>query len=246
MKSEHDNELELNCLIDHEVGIEEHIEIMSAMEEDDDMRLHACSLMHQKELVKLAYADIAPPDNRKRTIQPWMGIAATVVLALGATLAWFAHGPAAQNAVTTPDNSRMVLLDPDGSGQKLADPAREETRIVFQVTNPDYARATEILDEIESTLNYYKKSNKPVRIELVAHGDGLTLLRKRLSKHAERIAALSERFHNLTFVACMNTVKRISNEQGFDVDILPHVVLIDSGVNHIAQRQQEGWAYIQL
>ncbi|MGB1108750.1 MAG: hypothetical protein ACPG4N_00245 [Gammaproteobacteria bacterium] len=251
MSKEHIESSRLHCLVDGEVDLEERTEIMSVLDEDESQRTQACLLYHQKELIRMAYEDVEPPRSRQRRNWTLGALAASMILAITAGLGFqlMKTDPVQQAGVAPTvldDASRLVLLDSDGSGQTLADPARDETRIVFQLTNPEVAKATEVLDEIEGVLDLYASEHKPLRVELVAHGDGLGHLRTRLTHHAERIGELSQRFSNLTFVACENTIERISNEQGFHVEVLPQVVVIQSGVNHVAQRQREGWAYIHL
>lgn len=252
MNESNDTELQLHCLVDREVDLAGHIEIMSRLEDDDSLRLRACGLTHQKELVRMAYGDLPVPPARPVYQRPLRALAASVVVALIGFMSYLGlghlpgQGTAGDPGQATDNPTRVVLLDADGSGQQLADPNRDETRIVFQLTNPDVAKATEVLDEIEGVLDLYAANDQNLRVELVAHGEGLSHLRSRLTRHAERIADLTQRFDNLTFVACDNTIERISNEQGFGVEVLPQVVIIQSGVNHVAKRQSEGWAYIHL
>ena len=243
---------QLHAVVDGECDARERREIFARMQRDADYAAEGCEIARIKDLVKLAYADIKPPPataatqrRSRRAPNFWkpfaLGMAASVALAaLGLWLFLAVWTPVEQA------RERFVLLDPDGSGQTLADPRRDETRIVFQITDPDQANAGEVLDDLEKLLDAYKAKGRALRVELVAHGEGLALFRERLSRHAERIARLAKAHNNLTFVACRNTMGRIGQQQGFAVRLLPLVRVIDSGVHHVAQRQEQGWAYIHL
>ena len=254
----YDMETQLHAVVDGECDADLLLDIFTRMQRDPDYAAKGCEIARAKDLVRLAYADIEPPSRptdarkpvatrrRRRRVSPFWkpfvlgATAATMLLALG--LGWLA-------AVWLPAErplNRFVLLDPDGSGQAPANPMREETRILFQVTDPDQAQAGKILDDVEKLLTTYATKGKALRVELVAHGEGLTLFRERLSRHAERIARLAQTYNNLTFVACRNSMSRIGAQQGFPVLLLPHVRIIESATHHVAERQEQGWAYIRL
>ncbi len=103
----------------------------------------------------------------------------------------------------------------------------------------------ETLDDAEDLLKYYRASNQHAQIEIVTNGSGLDLLRADTSPYPERVQRMLKDYDNLTFVACQNTMDRVSREQGTAARLLPGVVLIDSGVAQIMRRQQQGWAYIR-
>ena len=117
---------------------------------------------------------------------------------------------------------------------------------MVHLTNPDQAVAGELLDDVEHMLRAYQQDGQPLRVEIVSHGEGLDLLRSRLSEHRERISALSRTFANLTFVACKNTIDRVQVSQGIEVNMLPEAEVTESGVNHVVKRQKEGWTYIRV
>ncbi|MGB0721984.1 MAG: hypothetical protein ACPGU7_06260 [Gammaproteobacteria bacterium] len=242
------DDLDLHSVIDGEADADTVAEVFSHMHEDAELAARGCELAHTKDLVRLAYATVEPPRAKPRaTRRRWWAAAAVVVVGLatvvaGAVLRGWHANPVNRSSA----EDRVVVLDPDGSGRELADPSRQETRIVFQLANPTTAKADEVLNEIEGVLDLYSREHRQVRIEVVAHGDGLSHFRTRLSRHADRILSMARKYPNLTFVACRNTIERVNREQGFAASILPGVEIIESGVNHVARRQAEGWAYIHL
>jgi intracellular sulfur oxidation DsrE/DsrF family protein len=236
------DELEISAYVDGELTPEERIEFLTAMRADPELLREACELNNLKSQLQLAYAN--PPGlagtGRTGKRSPWAALAAgTAMLAAGLFGGWVLG--------TTPHNGdRFVMLDAEGRGQAPATAQSPETRIVVHLTNPDQAVAGELLDDVEHMLRAYQQDGQPLRVEIVSHGEGLDLLRSRLSEHRERISALSRTFENLTFVACKNTIDRVQVSQGIEVNMIPEAEVTESGVNHVVKRQKEGWTYIRV
>ena len=57
---------------------------------------------------------------------------------------------------------------------------------------------------------------------------------------------MQQKYPNLVFVACQNTIDRLNKEHGIRAQLIEGVMVIDSGVAQIMRRQQQGWAYIQV
>jgi len=106
--------------------------------------------------------------------------------------------------------------------------------------------AGELLDEVETMLHAYQADDRPLRVEVVSHADGLELLRQSLTVHESRIHELAEAYDNLTFVACKNTIDRLRVNHGIEVQLVPDAEVTDSGVSHVVKRQQQGWSYIRV
>lgn len=235
-------EAELHALVDEELPASERARLLEQMRDDRRLSEAACELRNLKDMVKLAYRDVpAPPQRapRKSIQRRGPALAASLfLLVTGALAGWLMH--------PTAEPSRFALLDPEGRGHRAASVADGEVRVVFHVADPDMTAAADLLDEVEGLLTTYQAQQQPLRVEVVAHGEGLGLLRARLSHFPERIAALASRYPNLTFVGCRNTMTRLRVEQGIEVVLLPEAKLTQSGVAHVVQRRQEGWAYIQV
>ncbi|MCB1878158.1 MAG: hypothetical protein KDH88_19460 [Chromatiales bacterium] len=235
----------LNALVDGDFPPEEQAEMWARLRADDELTDRACEIRTLKDLVSIAHQDVpAPPEFaqvKRRGAAGSLAVAAAVLLfVVGAILGWQLR------EVPVGAGDRFVVLDPSGRGQApLQQEHSDETRIVFHITSPDDVRAEELLDEIEGMLVQFQKEGRALRIEVVAHNEGLNLLRSHLSKHKRHIADLAARFPNLTFVACQNTINRIQVEQGVEVTLIPEAIRTESGVAHVVKRQAEGWAYIQ-
>lgn len=232
----------LNAIVDGEYPMHEQAELMAVVQADASHSNRVCALRSLKVMVQNAYAEVPAPvgRGRRRRRAGLMGVAASLALGLAAVLGVGLSSDGGRQA------ERFVVLDADGRGQRPAVAADEEMRIVFHLLDGDMDAAGELLDEVETLLADYRQRNAALRIEVVAHSDGLALLRRRLSSHQERVASLARTFPNLTFVACSNTVRRLRVEKGLEVTLVPEARQTASGVTHVVKRQQQGWAYIKV
>ncbi len=233
----------LQAWVDGEFATEDSADLLIELQADRELMKRTCDIRMLKEAVRLAYQDPPhPPAGLYQTVKEspvWRSVAAALVLLVaGVVMGW--------NLRPTDSAQRFVLLDPTGAGQSPASAELIATRIVFHLTNPDMAVGGELLDDIEAMLQEYRQQGDTLRVEVVAHGDGLGLLRERLSLHRDRIESMADRYPNLTFVACQNTIDRLRVERGIEVVLLPDALLTESGVDHVVRRQQEGWVYIRV
>ena len=240
MNRQHD--IDINAYVDGELTAEERLEVLSALQEDPELAREACELNNLKSQLQLVYAN--PPGlascKSPRSGASRLAIAASLVmLAVGLISGWvMGEQHIAQD--------RLVLLDPAGRGQAPAAADSKETRIVFHLTTPDQFAAAELLDDVEQMLDTYREEGKPLRVEIVSNSEGLDFLRESLSMFKDRIHEMAQHYDNLTFVACRNTIKRVKVQHGVDVQIVPDAEVINSGVDYVVKRQQEGWIYIRV
>lgn len=231
----------LNALLDNELSAEERASLLEKMQSDKQLSAEFCELRMVKDAVQLAHMDLPLPERYvKKKSSYWMSlVAGGLLFVVGLMLGGITQ-------LQTVDEKRFAILDPAGLGSAPAVAENNEMRIVFHLTQPDLLLADELLNEVEQVLTEYQQQALPLRVEVVANNEGLNLLRDGLSVHSDRINTLSEAYPNLTFVACENTIRRLHVENGIEVVLLPEAEVTESGISHVAKRQQEGWAYIRL
>ena len=235
----------LNALLDRQFSPDEQAGKMSEVRNDAEAAAELCRLRDLKESVRVAYAEVPQPESRstgKPSGRLPLAAAAAVLLLLGTALL-LQHG---LTPTMWSEMERFALLDPQGRGQRAAAATDGGMRVVFHVQNVDTAGAGELLDEVEGLLRELRGRQQPLRVEVVAHGEGLALLRARLTDQRERIGRMAREYPELTFVACRNTIERLKVEQGIEVVLVPEARSTASGVAHVVQRQSEGWVYIQV
>jgi len=76
-------------------------------------------------------------------------------------------------------------------------------------------------------------------VELVAHGDGITALRRTANPFAHTVRQLAER--GVRLAACRNTMTRLGLSAG---DLLDVAEIVPSGIGELVRRQAEGWLYV--
>ena len=202
-----DHDLELNAYLDGELSEMQRIEIDTLLSQNDELRERLDELRLVKRLVMLSYDSMSEnPERHSSNIRRWLirGLAASFLVLTG-----YALGTLSLEG----GNARHVLLDDQGRAMQPSAADNNETRIVFHLTNPDQVVAGELLDEVEDLLFQFRNQGELLRIEIVSHGEGLGLLRERLSKHQDRIMALASNYENLAFVACQNTINRLRVEK---------------------------------
>jgi len=74
---------------------------------------------------------------------------------------------------------------------------------------------------------------------------GINLLRADESAFAPRIRAMMEKYDNLTFVACANTIKRLQ-EKGVDVPLIDRTHARETAIDHVVARLRNGWTHIKI
>jgi len=244
---------QLNAFVDDQLAPDDKSQMLLALNGDDALSREICELRKVHDLVRLAYPEPATSthrDERKHKRFNLPAIAASLAtLALGMIFGWFIHtpssGPASGVPVSGADNS-ISLAQPASSLAVAANPKGLPSRIIMHVVESDPKQLTQILDDLDGMLRLYKAQNQRVRVEVVANGEGLALLRRDTTPHAGRIADLQKQYDNLSFVACQNTIDRLAKEKGIIARLLPGVIVIDSGVAQLMRRQNQGWAYIQV
>jgi intracellular sulfur oxidation DsrE/DsrF family protein len=234
----------LNALADRQFSPAEQGELLRNLGTDSEAAARLCELRTLKESVQIAYSEPPPPAAlHKNRSSRGHGLAMAAGLLLAVLLsAVIGIGDFSGNST----GERFAVLDPRGTAAAPATAQQQEMRVVFHVQSMEKLSASELLDEVEGLLRDFRLNHQPVRVEVVAHGKGLSLLRTDLSGQGERIARMADDYPQLAFVACQNTIERLKNEQGIDVELLPQARTTLSGVAHVVRLQKEGWYYIQV
>ena len=250
----------LNAFVDGQLTPEERAQIYQAINNDSELNRRVCELRKLHDLVQMSYerlpamsGGLAPdPVNRRYRAT---GIAAGLALVLGVLLGWGLSGdkPAqttvAQNMQQTiPGNIVPVTLSKNDflSGKGFTSHKKIQVKVLIHLSTGDPAAFKETLNDVRGLMQHYSSKNINARVEVVANGDGLTMLRADTTPFAREIKRLQTAHKNLRFVACKNTINRLAREKGITAQLLPGVVVIDSGVAQLMRRQQQGWAYIQV
>ena len=112
-------------------------------------------------------------------------------------------------------------------------------RVVMHLNSGDEKEQRGVLNNIRNL--YQEVGREYLRVELVVHGAGLTLLTKKDSTLAPELAQLKTAYE-AEFTACSNTMKA----QGLTrADLLDQVGRTVPAMVRLMELQEEGWAYIK-
>ncbi len=221
----------LNAFVDGQLDAAERARVYAALRADPRLAERACELRELKELVQEAHArpprPYRPPARGPRWWQ--MAAAALALVFVGAGAGWMGHRLAAG----------------DGASLAVRAAARTGDRIILHISSGDAGSLRAALDETERLLARAHAEGRPLRIEVVANGKGLDLLRADVSPYAERIRRLTERYDNVVFLACERAIARL-RERGVEVRLLPEARTAPSALEQIVTRLQQGWVYIKV
>ncbi len=125
--------------------------------------------------------------------------------------------------------SNSVLAE-DGPAHKL----------VIQVSTDDPRTQNIAMNNAVNLQKLYGMDN--IAIEIVAYGPGLGMLTNK-SEVAQRVESLA--MQDVTFNACMNTMKKVEEKSGKLPMLLEGVGSVTAGVARIIELQEAGYSYIR-
>lgn len=222
----------LNAYIDNELDTTDRARLLEQLTSDAALGSRACELWRLKQMLRGAYP--LPPEKsalarRRHTAPRWtQALAASLFLMLGAVSGWLAHERAESDGVSS---RQMEAIRHDGG------------RVVLHLFSDEPARMEAALRMVEQLAQAQDRAGKPLRVEFVANGPGLHLLRVGGSPYAERVSRLKQ-YGNLRVVACHEAMQRLQ-ERGLDVTLLPTVEVAPSAEGELAERLTQGWRYLQ-
>lgn len=228
----------LNAFVDDQLTPDEKSRVYPAISGDEALNRQVCELRKLRDLVRLAYKDVEPstPAQHMPRRRMGLGIAAAIALAVSGVAGWVLHG--------TVDSTERGGF----AGAQLRVPAPapgEPVKIVVHLSEDEPQHVRQVLDDVEGLLKLYRSTRQQARIEVVMNGDGLALVRTDTSTAADRVRRMQSDYDNLSFVACQNAIDRLKKDKGIIAQLLPGVVVTDSGMAQLMRRQHQGWAYIQ-
>jgi intracellular sulfur oxidation DsrE/DsrF family protein len=195
-------------------------------------------------MVKLAYAEPPAADGRRVTRGQRKALQRC---AFGCLVVLAALGGWALRGVDTPAGiaARPVATDPVGvhvvSLARVADP----DRVILHLDSAAPDKMLSVLDEAERLLNAAEREGRAMQLEVLANSRGIELLRAGHSPHAARMSQLKQRHMNLQWVACGQSIARLTSE-GQKIELLPHTRTAPTAVGEIVTRLQQGWTYVRV
>lgn len=224
----------LHAYIDGELDALTGQQIQKAMKEDAALRNRVHALLNTKEMMRLAFSSAKPPRASKplppatRRVRPMYGLAASLLvltLCFGVGVLGYRTAP---------------LMEQVLASQAAPSPS---TRLVLHVGESDPERFAATLAYTERYLR--EQVGSGAMVEVVANAGGLDLLLQGGSPHETQILEMMDRYENLHFVACMNTLRKLQR-QGATPALIRDVQTDRTAVDHIVERVLQGWTYVKV
>lgn len=117
--------------------------------------------------------------------------------------------------------------------------------LAIHVDENDPMKMNIALNNAKFVTKYYREKGEDVKVEIVAHGPGLHMLREDSSPVKARIAAMTLEQGNLAFSACGNTMRAMKKKDGKDVPLISEATQVTSGVVRLMELQESGWLYVK-
>jgi intracellular sulfur oxidation DsrE/DsrF family protein len=234
-KDSHFSNETIHAFVDGELSAQESAELLQAASLSDELKGRICDAQYVKVSVQAAYPvpdqveePLGRPDRRR-----FIGhLAATAAGGFGVFLGMRMMGGA----------SFTESLDSGQDGVL----AGGQARVVFHISSDDLELAEQLFSQVELVLQEFSSRGKAIRVNVVANNQGLRLLQSGRSPFGERIRTMHEKYDNLLFAACGNTMERFRKEYGEEIEVLPEAIVIRSGVTFVSRRQRQGWSYIKV
>lgn len=117
--------------------------------------------------------------------------------------------------------------------------------VAVHVNENDPAVMNMALNNVANVTSYYESQGDSVLVEVVAYGPGLNMFIPGKSPVKDRISAMSLEMENLSFAACGNTLRKMSEAAGHDIEVMDEATVVTSGVVRLIELQEDGYAYVR-
>lgn len=117
--------------------------------------------------------------------------------------------------------------------------------VAIHVDDSDKRVMNMALNNAENVAAYYASQGDEVMIEVVAYGPGLQMFVEGGSPVADRVKAMHLEMDNLSFAACGNTLRKMSEKKGEEIALMDEAVVVPSGVVRLIELQEQGYAYVR-
>ncbi|MGA7806117.1 hypothetical protein [Bradyrhizobium sp.] len=166
------------------------------------------------------------------------GAVALLVTTCLATAAADAGQPLVKRAHATGKTGKSAAAPQPAAEQK-------QHRLILQVNTNDAAAMNLALNNATNVVQYYEKAGEPIKIEVVAFGPGLNMLRADTSPVKDRIETMALSAPEVSFKACGITRENMRKAEDKDIPIIPQAEVVPSGVVRVMQLEEQGWSYVK-
>lgn len=122
--------------------------------------------------------------------------------------------------------------------------AVREHRVVILIDSDDEKVMRHAISYPMNLTRAYAARNERVKVEIVANGPGIKLLRADTSPLRQPLAALQQMFPDLVLSMCDVSRQIAEQKEGQAIELIPGARLVPFGVGRLIELQEAGWSYI--
>lgn len=250
--NEHISDELLNAYVDGELGAEDTARIDAAMGRDDILRKRVNDLSKVSALIRAAFEDNSPslqqvpPRAKASSVDVIWRIAATIAfVSIGVLFSLHLYD---HHLTTQTPQATVAATDSSTRIQDQAAVKGKTFKVMFHVGREDAELLNNVLGETDRLLSHSTELNRPVSIRVIASHGGLALLNGASEQNAQRVREIKRQYQNqVDFVGCGETLEQWANKNpGEDPDLLPEMLMVDSGVLELLRLQQKGWTLVAI
>jgi uncharacterized protein len=152
------------------------------------------------------------------------------------------------NAATHPAKASVTAQMRNQSAFARMAPAAmnsKEHHLILQVNTNDPAAMNLALNNATNVTQYYKDVGENVKVEVIAFGPGLNMLREDTSPVKARIETMALSAPEVSFKACGNTQENMRRAENKDIPLIPQAEVVKSGVVRVMELEERGWTYVK-
>jgi len=117
--------------------------------------------------------------------------------------------------------------------------------LALQVSDNNPGTMNKVLNNALNITKNYQAAGHEIEIRIIAYNAGLHLLREDTSPVIDRIHSFGESMPNVTFLACGNTIKGMTKNEGTPPPIVENAEVVPGGIRELIDLAEAGWVIIR-
>ena len=130
-----------------------------------------------------------------------------------------------------------------GEARALTESVR---RVAIVIDQADPQKMQTALSIAINRARMYAASGETADVRIVAHGDGLRLLREDTTPDLRRLKFAAQSFASISFLACLTSQRLAARSEGRAPTILSFAESVPNAVVTVETLEEEGWPIIRL
>lgn len=137
----------------------------------------------------------------------------------------------------------LALIGTMAAGAAMAEGKTHYVAVHVDQNDPQVMNMA--LNNVVNINKFYESVGDEVVVEVVAYGPGLNMFVPGKSPVEDRISVMSLELENVSFAACGNTHRKMSEKAGKEVPLMSEAGMVPSGVVRLIELQEQGYAYVR-